>query len=102
MDGITGTYVFLTSVGTNVTVYSDVNLIPSTEYCYRVRAVNSGGSSGYTPAASATTDDPPPPTAPTNLVVVSVSSTQIDLTWSDNSIGETGFEIERAEDGIGD
>lgn len=39
--------------------YLDVSLDPSSEYCYRVRAIGSGGPSDYAPAACATTDDPP-------------------------------------------
>ena len=35
------------------------------------------------------------PAAPTNLVASPASSTQVDLTWTDNSNNETGFRIER-------
>jgi len=36
------------------------------------------------------------PTAPLSLAAITVSSTQIDLSWTDNSDNETGFLIERA------
>ncbi len=36
-----------------------------------------------------------PPAAPTNLAAASVSSSQIDLSWVDNSGDEDGFKIER-------
>ncbi|WP_175414875.1 fibronectin type III domain-containing protein [Nibricoccus aquaticus] len=38
----------------------------------------------------------PAPTAPTNLAASAASSSQINLTWTDNSTNETGFKIERA------
>lgn len=36
-----------------------------------------------------------PPAAPTNLTPTPVSQTQINLAWTDNASGETGFQIER-------
>jgi PKD repeat protein len=44
---------------------------------------------------------PPPPAAPTNLNAASLSETQIDLNWDDNSGNETGFRIERSTGGGG-
>jgi pimeloyl-ACP methyl ester carboxylesterase len=37
-----------------------------------------------------------PPSAPSNLTVTAVSSSQVDLSWADNSSTEAGFKIERA------
>ena len=42
---------------------------------------------------------PKTPIAPSNLVAKAVSSTEIDLTWQDNSTDEQGFRIERSLDG---
>lgn len=39
------------------------------------------------------------PEAPSSLVATAVSSTQINLTWVDNSNTETGFVVERSADG---
>jgi hypothetical protein len=39
------------------------------------------------------------PTAPSGLTVTPISSSQLDLAWTDNSSNEDGFEIERSPDG---
>lgn len=44
---------------------------------------------------------PPPPTAPTNLTATSISSFEIDLSWTD-SLGEDGYTIQRSPNGTGD
>ena len=41
-----------------------------------------------------------PPAAPTNLAATAVSSSQINLTWTDNDNNEQGFKIERCT-GVG-
>ena len=41
-----------------------------------------------------------PPTAPTGLVATAVAFNQVDVTWTDTSDNETGFEIERSTTGI--
>lgn len=38
-----------------------------------------------------------PPAAPSALAAAAASSSQIDLTWTDNATDETGFEIERLD-----
>ena len=41
-----------------------------------------------------------PPAAPTALAAAAASSTQINLSWTDNSSDETGFKVERSTDGV--
>ena len=41
-----------------------------------------------------------PPAAPSGLNASSASSTQINLSWTDNATNETGFKIERSTDGV--
>jgi Divergent InlB B-repeat domain len=53
--GTAGTYAEIKAVGVNVKSYTDVNLANGTIYCYRVRAYNSGGASGYSNEKCATT-----------------------------------------------
>ena len=39
------------------------------------------------------------PNAPSGLVATAVNATRVDLTWSDNSADETGFQLERSVSG---
>ncbi len=90
-----------TQVGTpalNATSFSDTNgLVAGTTYFYRVRATDALGDSANSNVASATAISAP--AAPSDLVAVGDSSTQIDLSWTDNSNNETGFIIERSPNG---
>ncbi len=83
------------SVAAGVTGYSNTGLAASTSYSYRVRAYNGAGDSDYSNPASAATPSIPIPTPPSNLAAAAVSTSQINLTWTDNNSVETGFKIER-------
>ncbi|KAF0140013.1 MAG: fibronectin type III domain-containing protein [Stygiobacter sp.] len=78
----------------NVVVHHDSGLTPNKEYHYRVSAYNSEGESSYSNEVNATTLNVVP-SKPTNLTATPKSSSQIDLSWLDNSNNETGFKIER-------
>ncbi|MDO9535639.1 MAG: fibronectin type III domain-containing protein [Bacillota bacterium] len=88
-----GSYSQIATVGANLTTYEDKNLSNNTTYYYRVRAYNSTTNSTYSGEAIATTGVIP--AAPLNLAAETVSTSQINLTWTDNSNNETGFRIER-------
>lgn len=63
--------------------------VPSeTRACYRVFAVNDAGSSPPSNTACTTA-----PAAPTGLDSPAQTSTSIDLSWTDNSSSEDGFQI---------
>jgi len=62
-----------------------------TQVCYRVAAFNLSGRSHWSQTACAI-----PPAGPTNLRVAGSTPTTVDLTWSDNSAAEDGYEIQRA------
>lgn len=95
--GATGTYSQIATVWADITSYSDTNLLASTTYYYRVTAYNAIGSSAYTNEANTTTWLSPP----SNLTATAVSSSQIILSWTDNSTNETGFRIERSNSSSG-
>ena len=99
------------TVGANVTTYTNTGLSSGKKYYFRVRAYNEYGNTRYTGVASATTGstsnpgggtgttNPTPPAAPSNLSASSASSTSIKLTWTDGSVREDGYKIERSTDG---
>jgi fibronectin type 3 domain-containing protein len=89
--GATGTYTTITTTGANATTYSDISVTDGTSYCYRVAATNSAGDSPYSNEVCGTT----PLAKPTAATATAVSSSQINLTWIDNSASETGYKIER-------
>jgi hypothetical protein len=95
-DGTTFTQIAV--LPANYQAYSNTNLPAATTYTYRVRANKSADNSAYSNTASATTQ--PTPAAPTNLTAVAVSSSRINVAWTDNATNEIGFKLERTTDGV--
>jgi chitodextrinase len=104
--GVTGYYI--TRNGTTIaktsgtgTGYSDTSVTASTSYSYQVMAYDSAGnSSNLSNAASVTTPSAPdtvPPSIPANLAANSVSSSQINLSWSPSTdnIAVSSYDIYR-------
>ena len=86
----------LAVLGVNAVAHDDTTILPLTTYTYRVRSANAVGPSEWSNEASASSGSfAPNVTAPADLVVVDTSSTTADLRWTDQSEGETGFEIHR-------
>ena len=90
--GSNSNYALLTNVGANTTAFTDTGLVDGTQYYYRVLAFNTGGSSTYSNEQSAITTL----NSPTSLSATPVSSSQINLTWTDNSLSESGYRIEQS------
>jgi fibronectin type 3 domain-containing protein len=91
--GATGTYADIRTMGANVTSYTDNDsaLRDGMLYYYRVCATNAAGDSAFSNEVSGTT----PLAKPTSATATAVLSSQINLTWIDNSASETGYKIER-------
>jgi hypothetical protein len=85
------------------TSYEDTGLSPSTLYSYTVTARDKSAAQNATSAssaASATTDVASVlPAPPSSLSLTAISTTEIDLSWTDNASDETGFKIERSKSG---
>jgi hypothetical protein len=90
----TSSFSEIATIGSSSVSYSDGTVSPATTYYYRVRAYNTGGNSGYSNTANATTILGL--NAPSGLSgVQDPSAIQINLSWTDNSIDETAFVLER-------
>ena len=80
-----------TATGTPTTV---VGLTNGTTYYFVVTGTNTVGESD--PSAQVSSRPvPPPPAAPSGLTATAVSSSQVNLAWTDNATNETGYRVER-------
>jgi fibronectin type 3 domain-containing protein len=91
-DGVSG-WTTVASPLANVIGYGNTGLTADTSYSYRVLAHNASGDSAASNVVTAHTLLP----AVTGLMATGVSTTEIDLSWS-NSTGETGYRVERSLD----
>ncbi|MBN1447439.1 MAG: S8 family serine peptidase [Bacteroidetes bacterium] len=98
-DVSTSSWGTLATPGADVTTYTHSNLTPSTNYPYRIFAVNSVGDSPASNTVTGTTQAPVTiPNAPTNLAAPTITATAVSLTWSDNSNNEDNFYLKRSTD----
>jgi phosphodiesterase/alkaline phosphatase D-like protein len=86
-----------TSVG-NVLAVPITGLSPGFTYYYRVRATNSGGTSGNSNRISVTTP-PNPPIAPVARAASNITSGGFTAHW-DSSAGTTGYRVDVATDSL--
>ena len=98
---VNGAFQEILTAGANVTTIHVTGLAAASTHLFRVRAANAAGFSGYSNTAAVITLNPPPPpapavpAAPSGLTAQGTSSTEILLSWRDNSNNETSFAIER-------
>lgn len=93
-----GAFAKIADLAANTENYNDNGLAPATSFCYRVRAIKDNSSSGYSNKDDGTTLNTVPEIFenPTLLSARAVSSSRIDVNWTDNADDETGYELERA------
>lgn len=89
-----GTYSEIDTVAANTTSYSDTALTDGTTYEYHITAFNSSGSSAGATAGATTAI-----AAPSGGATTTISATEIQISWNDNSTSEDGYRIERRPSG---
>ncbi|MBE0687739.1 MAG: multicopper oxidase domain-containing protein, partial [Anaerolineaceae bacterium] len=93
-----GVFSVLGQVGTGIVSFTDTTISAGSTFTYRVKAVNSAGSSAYSNTASVSLAVP---AAPSNLTAGSVrkgNNVKVTLTWVDNANNENGFTLQWATD----
>ncbi|MDP8254214.1 MAG: C25 family cysteine peptidase [Candidatus Alcyoniella australis] len=79
----------LATLGSNSESYTDSGMGECETYSYQVRAYNIGGESANAGPAAATTL----PNPASGLSAQALNSESIQLDWTDNSAGETGYRV---------
>ena len=83
------------TVAQNSTSHSDMGLMASTAYAYRIRAINSGGDAISNVASTTTQAQPVAPIAPSGTAATDGGNGTATVSWIDNSNNETAFEVQR-------
>jgi hypothetical protein len=87
-----GSYSVIATTGANARSFSDRGLATNVYYTYRVKAVTSVNTSDYSDEITVVCSLF---AFPTELSAVAISDSEISLSWKDNSVNESGFEIWR-------
>jgi hypothetical protein len=85
-----------TGLSPSTTTYQATGLQEGTHYWYEVKAT---GSNNYSESAGPV-DSYTLPAAPSALSATAVSSSEVDLAWTNNSIYATGINVLRSTDGV--
>jgi titin len=86
------------AVGANVMSFVDTTVAQRTRYYYRVQSTNALGNSTWSNVVNALTVGQLP-MAPTNLHLVSATTSSIAIAWTDNASNESGFYVESSPNG---
>ena len=88
-------WVQIALLSSTATSYTDVTVNEATTYSYRVRTASNSLNSPYSNSPSITTV----PLDPDTMAATTISTSEIDLSWNNNSAGATSNLIERSDDG---
>ena len=96
-------YVLVATLPANTKTYQDTELTTSTQFYYKLRAINNAGASSVATANGTTQGDTQAPSIPQNLQVVASTATSVSLSWDPSSdfVGVTAYEIYRGNTSIG-
>jgi hypothetical protein len=86
-----GPHSHIATVAADAESHTDTGLNDGTTYYYRVCAFNAAGNSTDSNEDEATTLL----AAPSGLSATAASSSRVDLSWTDNSVAESGYRIEQ-------
>jgi len=101
-DGVT--FGVLASLSPSSVSYRDAAVVVAKTYTYRVAATRDGGRSDFSNALAVTVPSPqtdPPANAPANVVATPLSSSTMQIGWTDNTANESGFRVEQASSANG-
>jgi chitodextrinase len=85
---------------TSTTTFNDTGLTGPTSYSYRVRATDAAGNLSSPSTVGTATTLSGSPAAPSGSTASAVSATQINLSWTNNAVNQTGFKVERSSDNV--
>ncbi|HHW49015.1 MAG TPA: hypothetical protein GXX14_10430 [Clostridiaceae bacterium] len=89
-----GNFAVVATVSSGTTSWYDTNLVPNVLYTYRIKYKGYDNESVYSNELAIANIYLE---APSNLTASVNANSEIELTWTDNSLDETGFEIWRYE-----
>jgi len=95
-SGNLGAYLPIGSALANATTFSDATFNPLLAYSYQVVAFNAAGDTASNAVLAGTLMIPE---APTSLAAALQFGPQASLTWMDNAAIETGFVVQRSDNG---
>jgi fibronectin type 3 domain-containing protein len=95
--GTGGSFARLANLAANSVKFTDSTVTAGQQYCYRVSASNTAGSSGYSNVACATVPlaSPSVPATPSGATAT-VQGSAIAVGWVDNATNETAYAVDRA------
>jgi gliding motility-associated-like protein len=95
----TGPFTSLATLPANTATYSHTGITEGTTVYYRIKAINIAGQSAYSDIASAATLVSIP-VKPTGLTATGISSSEIKITWADNT-NEASYVLESSTSSSG-